>query len=93
MEPRSKSISTCWSGTLNSGFGFARTDKIGDAVYAGNGRFYVLERDSSTPDDPAIGHKYIFEIDITHATNLLAEGAPEPKEGLTWEQHSAERPE
>ncbi|MCH6259485.1 esterase-like activity of phytase family protein, partial [Puniceicoccaceae bacterium K14] len=29
------------------GHSFARTDKIGDAVYAGNGRFYILERDSS----------------------------------------------
>ncbi|MCB1121649.1 MAG: esterase-like activity of phytase family protein, partial [Verrucomicrobiae bacterium] len=73
-----------------SGYSFARTDKIGDAVYAGKGRFYVIERDSSTPDDPGYGHKYIFEMDINPATNLLADGAPEPMDGLTWEQHSAE---
>jgi hypothetical protein len=59
-------------------------------VYAGAGRFFVLERDSSTPDQPNIGHKYIFEIDITLATNLLENGAPTPVEGKTWEQHSAE---
>ncbi len=73
-----------------SGYSFARTDKIGDAVYAGDGKFFVLERDSSNPSQPAIGHKYIFEIDITHATNLLEVDAPEPMEGLSWEQHSAE---
>ena len=56
----------------DSGHGFARTDKIGDAVYAGDGKFFVLERDSSNPSQPAIGHKYIFEMDITHASNLLA---------------------
>ncbi|MCB1120480.1 MAG: choice-of-anchor I family protein, partial [Verrucomicrobiae bacterium] len=74
----------------DAGFGFARTDKIGDAVYAGNGKFYVLERDSSTPDDPTIGHKYIFEIDINYATNLMDGDAPAPLEGKTWEQHSAD---
>ncbi|MCB1123761.1 MAG: choice-of-anchor I family protein, partial [Verrucomicrobiae bacterium] len=74
----------------NSGYSFARTDKIGDAVFAGNGKFFVLERDSSTPAQPTIGHKYIFEIDISLATNLLGDGAPTPIEGKTWEQHSAE---
>lgn len=74
----------------DSGFGFARTDKIGDAVYAGGGKFYVLERDSSNPSQPKIGHKYIFEIDITYATNLQGEGVPTPVEGMTWEQHSAD---
>ncbi len=45
----------------------AATDKIGDAVYAGNQRFYVLERDSGTT---ATARKYVFEIDLSVATNL-----------------------
>lgn len=44
-------------------------DKIGDAVYAGNGRFYVLERDSSTEN---FGKKFIFEIDLKGATDVLS---------------------
>lgn len=54
-----------------SGVGISRTDKIGDAVYAGNGKFLVLERDSSTPDDGDTGRKYVFEFTITGATNIL----------------------
>ncbi len=55
----------------DSGVGLSRVDKIGDAVYAGNGKFYILERDSSTPDDGDTGKKYIFEINIKGATNIL----------------------
>ncbi len=54
-----------------AGIGISRTDKIGDAVYVGNGKFMVLERDSSTPDDGNTGRKYIFEIDTKVATNIL----------------------
>ncbi|WNJ19302.1 choice-of-anchor I family protein [Pontibacter sp. G13] len=54
----------------NSAFNVSRVDKIGDAVYAGNGKFYVLERDSSTPDQPE-GKKYVFEINLKGATNIL----------------------
>ena len=43
-------------------------DKIGDAVYAGDGKFFVLERDSSL--DPT-AQKFVFEVDITGATNVL----------------------
>ncbi len=43
-------------------------DKIGDAVYAGNGKFYVIERDSGTDPD---SKKFIFEVDLTGATNIL----------------------
>ena len=74
----------------DSGHGFARTDKLGDAVYIENNRFYVLERDSSDRNDGTTGHKYVFEIDLTGATNLLASGAPSPLDGKTLEQHSAE---
>ena len=50
----------------------SRVDKIGDAVYKGNGTFLVLERDSSVPGQES-GKKFVFEINITHATNLLAD--------------------
>ena len=43
-------------------------DKIGDAVYAGDGKFYVIERDSATGRD---AQKFIFEVDLTAATNIL----------------------
>jgi hypothetical protein len=49
-----------------------RVDKIGDAVYIGNGKFLILERDSSQPGDDT-GQKYVYEIDITPATNLRAD--------------------
>jgi hypothetical protein len=72
-----------------AGTGLSRVDKIGDAVYTGNGTFHILERDSTTPDDGFNGKKFIFEIDLTGATNLLAEDAPALMEGMTLEQHSA----
>lgn len=43
-------------------------DKIGDAVYAGDGKFKVIERDSDTDAD---AEKFIFEVDLTGATNIL----------------------
>jgi len=43
-------------------------DKIGDAVYAGNGKFFVMERDSSLE---ATAQKFIFEVNLTGATNVL----------------------
>lgn len=42
-------------------------DKIGDAVFVGDDRFLVIERDSSFESD---GNKYIFEIDLAGATNI-----------------------
>jgi len=54
----------------NRAFDIGRVDKIGDAVYTGNGKFMVLERDSSVPGDDE-GKKYIFEINLTGATNVL----------------------
>jgi hypothetical protein len=54
-----------------AGVGISRVDKIGDAVYMGNGVFNVLERDSSTPDDGNTGKKSIFEIRLKGATNIL----------------------
>ncbi len=46
----------------------SKVDKIGDAVYAGDGKFLVVERDSGTT---AESKKYVFEIDLKGATNLL----------------------
>ena len=43
-------------------------DKIGDAVYVGDGKFKVIERDSGTDAD---SEKFIFEVDLTGATNIL----------------------
>gem|GEM_PF-954651 len=73
-----------------SGHGFARVDKIGDAVFKGDGKFLILERDSSDKNDGFTGKKAIFEIDLTGATNLLAVDAPALMAGKTLEQHSAE---
>lgn len=50
-----------------SSSGAARTDKIGDAVALGNGRFLVIERDDRTGYD---ANKLIFEIDLKSATNV-----------------------
>ncbi len=64
------------------------TDKIGDAVYAGNGRFYIVERDDSVLRS---GKKMLFEFNLTGATNLRAVGTPALLPGLTLEQHSLDQ--
>ncbi|MEM9836712.1 MAG: choice-of-anchor I family protein [Bacteroidota bacterium] len=53
----------------NRGYDIGRVDKIGDVVYKGNGRFLVLERDSSVPGQEE-GKKYVFEISLVGATNI-----------------------
>jgi DNA-binding beta-propeller fold protein YncE len=53
------------------GYAVSQVDKISDAVYTGNGRFLVLERDSSTPGDGNFGKKYVYEISLKGATNIL----------------------
>lgn len=63
------------------------TDKIGDAVYAGDGRFYIVERDDSVQRS---GKKMLFEFTLNGATNLRAAGAPSLLPGQTLEQHSAD---
>jgi len=45
----------------------ARTDKIGDAVSLGNGKFAVVERDDLATD---ASNKLIYEIDLKNATNI-----------------------
>lgn len=43
-------------------------DKIGDAVYAGDGTFYVMERDSALD---STAQKFIFETNLIGTTNVL----------------------
>lgn len=54
----------------DAGLATSRVDKIGDAVYTGKGKFLVLERDSSLPGQ-STGKKFVFEVDLTGATNIL----------------------
>lgn len=54
----------------DAGYSSSRVDKIGDAVYTGNGKFLVIERDSEGPENE-MGQKNIFEIDLNYATNIL----------------------
>jgi DNA-binding beta-propeller fold protein YncE len=55
-----------------TGLAISRVDKIGDAVFLGKNKFMMLERDSSIPGQPT-GKKYVFEVDLTGATNLMAD--------------------
>ena len=50
-----------------TGTGTAKTDKIGDAVSLGNGRFAVVERDDRSTTE---SNKLIYEIDLKNATNI-----------------------
>lgn len=50
-----------------SGSGNARTDKIGDAVALGNGKFLVVERDDRSGTN---ANKLLYEIDLKGATNI-----------------------
>lgn len=54
----------------DAGLAISRVDKIGDAVYIGSGKFLTLERDSSLPGQ-STGKKYVYEIDLKGATNIL----------------------
>ncbi|NUN65072.1 DUF4114 domain-containing protein [Pseudanabaena biceps] len=69
-----------------TGTGTAKTDKIGDAVSLGNGKFAVVERDDRSTTE---SNKLIYEIDLKNATNInnLANLASVPS-GKTIEQLS-----
>jgi len=70
-----------------SGSGTARTDKIGDAVALGDGKFLVVERDDRSGSD---ANKLIYEIDLTGATNInSAANLTKIPVGKTIEQLSA----
>ncbi|MFW9260733.1 phytase [Nostoc sp. CALU 546] len=47
--------------------GLPATDKIGDAVSLGNGKFAVIERDDN---GTSAGNKLIYQIDLAGATNI-----------------------
>jgi 3-phytase len=68
-----------------SGSGNARTDKIGDAVSLGNGRFAVVERDDRAGVD---SNKLIYQIDLKGATNINNTAALKLPTGKTIEQLS-----
>ncbi|MDY7004672.1 MAG: choice-of-anchor I family protein [Cyanobacteriota bacterium] len=87
-EPVAEYVYLLEKPTIDPDNGSLLVDKIGDAVYdADNDTFYILERDSSTT---ATGKKFIFEIDLTGATNLLADDAPNLPDGTTLEQLTAD---
>lgn len=66
--------------------GTARTDKIGDAVSLGNGKFAVVERDDVSTD---ASNKLIYEIDLKNATNInLSANLASIPAGKTIEQLS-----
>ena len=71
----------------NPQFSEGNVDKIGDAVYAGDGKFFVIERDSGTN---ATSRKPIYKIDTEGATNLLTDPI-NPVPGLTLEQHTPDQ--
>jgi myo-inositol-hexaphosphate 3-phosphohydrolase/phosphodiesterase/alkaline phosphatase D-like protein len=50
-----------------TGAGNAKTDKLGDAVSLGNGKFAVVERDDLGTN---ASNKLIYQIDLTRATNI-----------------------
>ena len=54
--------------------GWAKVDKISDAVSVGNGIFYVIEQNESTGVD---AFRRIYRIDVRGATNILSLPAPE----------------
>ncbi len=66
--------------------GTAKTDKIGDAVALGNGKFLVVERDDRTGAD---SNKLIYEIDINGATNVAGTGIATATTGTTLESLNA----
>ena len=46
-----------------------KIDKIGDATYIGDGKFWVIERDSDF--NGPNGHKMVYEVDLKGATDIL----------------------
>ncbi|WP_259724175.1 ExeM/NucH family extracellular endonuclease [Synechococcus sp. CS-1332] len=62
--------------------GNAKTDKIGDAVALGGGRFLVVERDDRTGTD---SNKLIYEINLKGATNVLGTPLATATSGTTLE--------
>ncbi len=72
--------------------GRSRVDKMGDAVFVGNNRFLVLERDSGTPldENPSTFKKFVYEINLTGATNILDSAIARQDTGVTLESLTAD---
>ncbi|AFY73838.1 hypothetical protein Syn7502_01796 [Synechococcus sp. PCC 7502] len=66
-----------------SGSGNAKTDKIGDAVSLGNGKFAVVERDDLSTTS---SNKLIYQIDLAKATNINNLAVTFPSGKTTIEQ-------
>ncbi|HWP93311.1 MAG TPA: choice-of-anchor I family protein [Thermodesulfobacteriota bacterium] len=60
-------------------------DKIGDAVFIGNDKFLVIERDSAI--DPR-GKKFVYEVDLKGATNIRGLAIADEMATNTLEQTS-----
>lgn len=75
----------------NRGFDIGRVDKMGDVVYAGNGKFMVLERDSSVPGQDE-GKKFVFEVNMTGASDILGTvlSMEDGTTGMSLEQMTAD---
>ncbi len=86
IDPADGSVVAEYVYVLNKpAFREGNVDKIGDAVYAGNSEFYVIERDSAVS---ATAKKPISKISLLGATNLRDPSAPALNAGLTLEQHT-----
>ncbi|MBC5794090.1 esterase-like activity of phytase family protein [Sphaerospermopsis sp. LEGE 00249] len=66
-----------------TGTGNARTDKIGDAVSLGGGKFAVVERDDLSNEN---SNKLIYQIDLAGATNINNPANFNLPDGKTIEQ-------
>ncbi|QOV91846.1 choice-of-anchor I domain-containing protein [Humisphaera borealis] len=66
--------------------GTAKTDKIGDAVALGGGKFLVVERDDRTTAD---SNKLIYEITLGGATNVTGTPIATATSGTTLESLNA----
>ncbi|NET35960.1 MAG: hypothetical protein F6K19_28690 [Cyanothece sp. SIO1E1] len=64
-------------------FGSAEIDRIGDAVFAGDGRFFLIERDNEAVDT---AQQFVVQIDLTGATNILGTDISNATDGVTLEQ-------
>lgn len=66
-----------------------RVDKIGDVFFTENGKILVVERDSDKTSKS--GQKYIYEIDLTGATDILGTDLAKSMVSPTLEEQSADQ--
>ncbi len=90
--PQAEYVYLLENGIKSEGYRDGVVDKIGDAVFIGNGRFYVVERDSKHPSDVdyALGKKYIYLVDLKGATNILDTELSKKMTSPTLEEHTAD---